>query len=72
MALSASVLSAAIKANLLANEDSQVVDNDALQAMCDEIGAAVVAHVTGAGVVMPTALVAPAGGGPVTGTGTIL
>jgi len=32
---------------------------------------AIVAHITSAGVVVPTLLVAPSGGGPVTGTGTV-
>lgn len=32
---------------------------------------AVVSHIKDNAVVMPTALVAPAGGGPVTGTGTV-
>jgi len=45
MALSASVLSAAIRAGLLGNGDSAAVDNDALTALCDEIAGAVVAHV---------------------------
>jgi len=71
MALSSTVLSAAIQANLLANGDSNAVAGDALTALCDEIAAAVVTHLTSAGVVLPTALVAPSGGGPVTGTGTI-
>jgi len=71
MTLSASTLSAAIRSGLLANPDSGAQDTDALTALCDEIGAAVVAHITAAGVVLPTALVAPTGGGPVTGTGTI-
>jgi hypothetical protein len=72
MSLSASVLSAAIKANRLAkNPGGNVVDNAALQDDCDAIAAAVVAHITSAGVVIPTALEAPSGGGPVTGVGSI-
>ena len=35
------------------------------------IADAVVEHITNNAVVMPTALVAPTGGGPVTGTGTV-
>jgi len=51
MALSPSVLSAAIKAGLLGNGDSAAVDNDALTALCDEIAAAVVTHITSSAVV---------------------
>lgn len=71
MALSASGLSAALKAKLLANGATLAQDSSALQALCDEIAAAVVEHVTANAVVIPTLLVAPSGGGPVTGTGSI-
>ena len=71
MPLSASVLSGLIKANLLGNAAAQAQDNPALQALCDEIAEAVVTHITTSAVVVPTALVAPSGGGPVTGTGTV-
>ena len=74
MALSASVLSAAIKAQRLAgNPGAQIVNNAALTADCDAIAAAVVAHITAAAVlVVPgLGLVAPGGaGGPVTGAAT--
>ncbi len=78
MALSASVLSAAIKAQRLAgNPSAEIVNNAALQKDCDAIAAAVVAHIQAAAIVTVPALglIAPpgAGGGPVTGaaTGTI-
>jgi hypothetical protein len=64
VALSASVLSSAIRAGLLGNPDSQAVDNDALTALCDEIAGAVVAHVTA------NAVVTVASGIPVATTGT--
>lgn len=51
MALSASVLSAAIRAGLLGNGDSQAVDGAQLTALCDEIAGAVVAHIVAAAVV---------------------
>jgi hypothetical protein len=71
MALSESTLSAAIKANLLAAPAAGAVDNAALTALCDAVAAAVVDHITAAAVVLPTLLVAPSGGGPVTGTGEV-
>lgn len=51
MALSASVLSALAKSKLLANEDAQAVDCEALDALCTAIAEAVVEHVVAAGVV---------------------
>lgn len=71
MALSASVLSAAMRAAMLADPDIGAVDDTGLTAMCDAIANAVVSHVTSAAVVLPLLLVAPPGGGPVTGTGTV-
>jgi hypothetical protein len=71
MALSASTLSAAMRAALLSNPDTGATDGEALTAMCDAIADAVVAHVVASAVVVPTLLVAPPGGGPVTGTATI-
>lgn len=71
MALSASRLSAAIRAGLLANSNSHAVNNAQLTALCDEIAAAVLAEITANAVVIPTLLVAPPSGGPVTGTGSI-
>lgn len=75
MALSATVLSAAIKSNLLGNANAGAVNNAALQALCDEIAAAVVDHIKTAAVVSPTTAGAPsmnAGVNPVTGVGEIL
>lgn len=46
-------------------------DNATFQKLCDGIASAVIAHFKANGVILPTALVAPAGGGAVTGTGTI-
>ena len=56
MPLSASVLSASIKSKLLANPDSmaQTGNADALQALCDEIAAAVVEHIVSAALVTVT------------------
>lgn len=51
MALSASVLSALAKSKLLANEDAQAVDCEALDALCAAFAEAVVEHVVAAGVV---------------------
>lgn len=69
MPLSSDALSAAIRANLVALPG--IVDNASLTAFCTAIASAVVAHITSSAQVVPTALVAPTGGGPVTGTGTI-
>lgn len=72
MALSTSVLSGLIRTKMLAKgAPLNAQDGQALTDMCDAIAEAVVQHVTGDGVVLPTLLVAPNGGGPVTGTGTI-
>ena len=42
-----------------------------LQQFCDDLAGAIVSHITANALVIPTALVAPSGGGPVTGTGTV-
>ncbi len=42
-----------------------------LQQDCDVIAAAIVAYLQSNATVVPTALVAPGGGGPVTGVGTL-
>jgi len=70
MALDASTLSAAIRAELL-SKGHGITDNVQLTDLCDSIAAAVVAHIIANAVVLPVLLVAPPGGGPVTGTGTI-
>ena len=70
MPLSAPGLSAAIKAKLVARG---WFNNDADgQAFCDDLAGAIVAYLVANTSVIPTLLVAPGGGGPVTGTGTIL
>ena len=75
MALSASALSTAMRAAILGKPSGEghlnANDNAALTELCDAFAAAVVAHITSSAVVVPTALVAPPGGGPVTGVGTI-
>jgi len=71
MALNATTLSAALKAALLADPNTTAQNNAALTAVCDAIAATVVAHITANAVVLPLLLVAPPGGGPVTGTGTV-
>lgn len=73
MALNAATLSAAIKTNLLANDPTHATNNASLTALCDSIAAAVVTHITGSAVVLPTALVWPGGmvPAPVTGVGSV-
>lgn len=71
MALNAATLSAAIKAALLADPGTGALNNAALTKTCDAIASAVVTHITANAVVLPLLLVAPPGGGPVTGTGTV-
>ena len=70
MALSASVLAAAIKANLLADPNTLAQDNASLNAVCNAIATAVVAHIVSAGVVNAVGT-APPGGGPVAVVGTV-
>jgi hypothetical protein len=72
MALSASVLSTALRAKLLANAASKAQDNAALTALCDEIAAAVVEHIKTSAVVNVTvATTGSASAQTGTGTGTI-
>lgn len=68
--MSTSRLAASIKAKLLA-APAGAVDNAALQAMVTAFAEAIVEEVTANASVVPTALVAPNGGGPVTGTGSV-
>jgi hypothetical protein len=74
VALSSAVLSGEIRALMLSGPTG-ATDNPALTALCDAIAQAVVAHIQSAAVVaVPSAgLIAPVGGGPVTGAaiGTI-
>ncbi len=56
---SEAVLSAALRTEMLANPDTQALDNDALTAMCDAIAAAILPHI-----VANILAVAPPGGGP--------
>lgn len=69
MALNANTLSGLIKAGLLSG-GTGAVDNAALEAMCQAIAAAVVSHITAAGVVTVNG-VAPPGGGPVVSVGGV-
>jgi len=69
---SEAALSSAIEAALLANADINAVAGDALTGLSDAIASAVIAHLVANALVMPTLLVAPSGGGPVTGTGTLI
>jgi hypothetical protein len=71
MTLNASALGAAIRAARLADAATKAVDNAALTADSNAIASAVIAHITANAVVLPLLLVAPPGGGPVTGTGTV-
>lgn len=65
------VLSAALRVAMLADPDIGAVDDSGLTAMCDAIASTLLAHVTANATVLPTLLVAPPGGGPVTGTGSV-
>jgi hypothetical protein len=69
---SSSALSAALRTALLADPDTQALDDVALTAMCDAIASTVLAHLVANAVVLPALLVAPPGGGPVTGTGVLV
>lgn len=73
MALSATVLRDAIRANLVSRGWAE--DNPELTEFCSDIASAIVSHIVASAVVaVPSVgLVAPGGGGPVTGAavGTI-
>lgn len=71
MPLDATRLSAAIRSGLIGDVRTHAVDNDALTALCDVIAAAVVTEVTTNAVVPALGLVAPGGGGPVTGAAVV-
>lgn len=68
MSLNAVRLGTAIKSAMIANG---AVDNPATAAWSLAIATAIVTEITGNASVVPTLLVAPTGGGPVTGTGTV-
>ena len=67
-ALCASGLSAAIHGAFTA---SGLETNDALKSLCYALASAIVDEITTNATVLPTLLIAPTGGGPVTGTGTV-
>lgn len=74
--LNAAALAASLSPTLkTAHLTVGAVDNPALTLFCQNlavaIATAVVAHIQSSAVVVPTALAAPSGGGPVTGTGTV-
>lgn len=69
MALSSTVLSAAMRAAMLADPDVGAVDGPALTALCDAIAETVVAHITANAVVLPGTF--SNSGGPVVGAGVI-
>ncbi len=72
MALSAADLATAIHDAMVdPSRATGAVDGVALADMCSAIAEAVVQHITTHASVVPTLLVAPPGGGPVTGTGTV-
>lgn len=74
MALDATRLRHAIRASLAALPHAapgQDADGTDLDGIASAIASAVVSEITGHADVTPTGLVAPSGGGPVTGTGTI-
>jgi hypothetical protein len=60
-----------MRAAILATPAVGAVDGPALTGLCDAIASSVVTHVVAAAVVVPTLMVAPTGGGPVTGTGVV-
>jgi len=69
-----SALSATIKSEILARPAAGAVDGAALDALCEAIATAVISHLLSAGTarINPLGLIAPTGGGPVTGTGSLL
>jgi len=72
MPLDPSRLANGIKTHLLDNASvSQAREGEALDALCLAIAVAVIVEFTANGVILPLLLVAPPGGGPVTGTGKI-
>lgn len=71
MPLNQSRLSAAIRANLLADEDSKVVDNEALTTFCNAVASAIITEITANAVVISVSFVTGPSGGPVTGTGSV-
>lgn len=72
MALSATVLSAAMRSAILAAPEVQAIDGVALTKLCDAIASTVVAHITAnASVAVNTVTTCPAGAGTGVGTGTV-
>lgn len=71
MPLNAPRLATAIETALLADPSTGAQNNAALTAVCTAIAQAVVVEVTTNALVLPALLVAPPGGGPVTGTGVV-
>lgn len=71
MALSASALATEIKANIISAAGGSPSAPAELQAYCQAIAQAIVDQIQGSAVVIPSSLIAPSGGGPVTGTGTV-
>lgn len=71
MPLDATRLSAALRAALLANPDTQAVDNDSLTAVCDVIASTVLAEITANGQVLPGTFATSPSGGPVLGIAII-
>jgi hypothetical protein len=71
MALSASRLSAAIRANLVAR--TWAVDGPELTAFCDDLASAIVTEITAHATVPALGLISPPGtvGGPVTGSAVV-
>jgi len=70
LAGTSSVLSATLRAALLAAPAAQAVDGPALTALCDAIASTVVAHIVANATVTGSG-VAPPGGGPVAVTGVV-
>lgn len=67
---SSDALSTTLRAAIL-GANCGAVDGAALTGLCNAISTTVVAHIVANALVMPLLLVAPPGGGPVTGTGTV-
>lgn len=70
MPMTSAGLSAVIKSNLTSVNGFRASSTEG-QAFCDQLAAAIVGYIQANATVLPTALVAPGGGGPVTGVGTV-
>jgi len=70
MAMSGSAMGSAIHDAIVVAYGA-APDDAKLTEFCNALGTAIVSYIQSNAVVLPTALVAPSSGGPVTGTGTV-